>query len=294
MSSSPELPGAGDGVTGAGGEPVCPRHPGTVAYVRCQRCERPTCPACQRQAAVGVHCVDCVRAQPGVQARTVAGARLERRRPVVTEGLLGLLVAVYVAQLVSPVVTEVLAFSPVVSRAEPWRFLTAALVHSPGLVLHVLFNGLALWAFGRELEVQLGRLRYVAVLLVSTFGASVAVLLLTSSASTSWFGLTVGASGAVFGLLGTGVMLGARKGEPVLRQVGVLVLLAVAGVVVPSISWQGHLGGLVAGVLVGAVLAFAPRRRRGTWQVAGVAVVVLVLLSLTLVRWAAVGSSLLA
>ena len=294
MSGSPEPPGAQVGATGDGGAPVCPRHPGTVAYVRCQRCERPVCPACQRPAAVGVHCVDCVKAQPAVQARTVVGARLSGRRPVVTQGLLGLLVAVYVAQLLSPAVTEDLAFAPVVSRAEPWRFLTAALVHSPGLFVHIVFNGFALWAFGRELEAELGRLRYAAVLLVSTLGASVAVLLLTGAGSPSWFGLTVGASGAVFGLLGTGVMLNARRGEPVLRQVGVLALLAVAGILLPTISWQGHLGGLVCGVAVGAVLAFAPRRRRGAWQAVGVAAAVLLLVVLVLARWAVVGPGLLA
>lgn len=241
-----------------------------------------------------MHCVDCVKAQPAVAARTLAGARATAGRPVVTEGLLGLLVAVYVAQLVSPVVTESLGFAPVVSQAEPWRFLTAALVHSPGLPVHILFNGLALWAFGRELEAELGRLRYVTVLLMSTLGASVAVLWLTSSTSGSWFGLTVGASGAVFGLLGTGVMLNARRGEPVLRQVGVLLALAVAGILVPSISWQGHLGGLVAGVLLGGALVLAPRRGRGGWQAVGTAVVLLMLVGLTLTRWAMVDPSVLA
>lgn len=290
MSTSPEAPGAGDGTPG---EPVCPRHPGTVAYVRCQRCERPTCPPCQRQAAVGVHCVDCVKAQPAVAARTLAGARAGGR-PVVTQVLLGLLVAVFVAQLVVPSVTSVLGFSPVVSRAEPWRFLTAALVHSPALPLHILFNGFALWAFGREIEAELGRLRYVGVLLLSTFGASVAVLLLTGASSQSWFGLTVGASGAVFGLLGTGVMLNARRGQPVVRQIGVLLLLAVAGIVLPLISWQGHLGGLVAGLLAGAVLVFAPRKGRARWQALGFAAIGVLLLALTVVRWWAVGPQLLA
>ncbi|MGJ7439513.1 rhomboid family intramembrane serine protease [Aquipuribacter sp. MA13-6] len=265
-----------------------------MAYVRCQRCERPACPDCQRPAAVGVHCVDCVRAQPAVTARTVAGAPLGDGRPVVTQTLIGVLVVVWLAQAVLPGVTRALAFAPVLSMAEPWRFLTLGLVHSPGLPLHLLLNGFALWVIGREIEVQLGRWRYLTLLVLSTIASAVGVLWLTPTTSDGWFGLTVGASGAVFGLLGAAVALNGRRGEPVVRQVLVLLVLAAAGLLLPSISWQGHVGGLIGGLLVGGVLVLAPRTNRTRWQVGGLVAVIVLLVVLTVVRWLVVGPGVLA
>ncbi|WP_336921499.1 rhomboid family intramembrane serine protease [Aquipuribacter sp. SD81] len=298
MSSSPDAPGTAGSDDGPGrsdprdgpaqAPPVCPRHPDRVAYVRCQRCERPACPDCQRPAAVGVHCVDCVRSNPAVRARSVAGAALGDGRPRLTQGLLVGLVLVYLGQLTVPGLTSALGFSPVLSQAEPWRFLTVGLVHSPGWPFHLLLNGFALWVVGRELEPLLGRLRLAAVLLVSTVASAVAVLWLTPVASGGWVGLTVGASGAVFGLLGTGVVLDARRGARVGRQVGVLAALALAGFLLPGISWQGHVGGLVGGLASAAVLLLAPRSRRGTWQVLGLVAVVVLLVLAVLLRWATV------
>jgi len=99
MTSGPTA-GAASGQTDAA--PVCPRHPGTVSYVRCQRCERPACPACQRPAAVGVHCVDCVRAAGRSirTPRTVLGGRAGGSRPVVTQVLMALCIAAFAAQWV--------------------------------------------------------------------------------------------------------------------------------------------------------------------------------------------------
>ncbi|MFC5381231.1 rhomboid family intramembrane serine protease [Aquipuribacter nitratireducens] len=306
MSSSPDTPGAagtGDGPgpppggqadpPGHAAPPVCPRHPDRVSYVRCQRCERPTCPQCQRPAAVGIHCVDCVRADPAVRARTVVGAVHGGGRPLLTQALLVVLAVVYVLQLVVPGVTSTLGFSPVVSQSQPWRFLTAGLVHSPSFPFHLLLNGVALWVVGRELEPVLGRARLGAVLGVSTLASSVGVLWLTSPQSPAWAGLTVGASGAVFGLLGAGVVLDARRGAPFGRQLAVLGVLAVAGFLLPGISWQGHVGGLVGGLASAAVLLLAPRARRQAWQVAGLALVVLGLVGLVLLRWALVPDGLL-
>ncbi len=294
MSTSPD-PAGPTGTDGpgrpSGAPPVCPRHPDRVSYVRCQRCERPVCPACQRPAAVGVHCVDCVRAQPSVAARTVAGARAGDGRPVVTQVLLGLLGVVWLGQLVLPWLTSTLGFVPILSRAEPWRFLTAGLVHSPGMPFHLLLNGFALWVVGREVEAVLGRWRYVALLLLSTLASSVGVLWLTGLTAGAWDGTTVGASGAVFGLLGTGVLLEHRRGRQVGQQVGVLVLLAAAGFLVRGISWQGHLGGLVGGLLVGAALVLAPRAHRTRWQVLGLVAVLALLVGATVLRWAVVGSA---
>ncbi len=115
------------------------------------------------------------------------------------------------------------------------------------------------------------------------------VLWLTPVTPGAWDGTTVGASGAVFGLLGTGRLLEHRRGGQVGRQVGVLVALALAGFLVPLISWQGHLGGLVGGLMVGAVLVRAPRAHRTRWQVLGLVAVVAVLTGLTVLRWVLVG-----
>jgi membrane associated rhomboid family serine protease len=260
-----------------------------VSYVRCQRCERPVCPECQVPAAVGIQCVDCVREQRRLtpRARTSVGAPLGDGRPRLTYAVLGILVAVFLAQIASDNrVTAELAFVPALSMAEPYRFLTVALVHSPGFVGHLLLNGLVLWTVGREAELMLGRWRYLAVLALTTVGGSVAILWLT--AVEDFARPTVGISGAVFGLFGAALALEWRQGRPVGRQLVVLLGFALLGIVVPSISWQGHLGGLVTGVAAGAVLVFAPRRGRTTWQIAGFALIVAVLVALTLVRWATV------
>ncbi len=271
-------------------EPVCPRHPSRISYIRCQRCDRPTCTDCQVAAPVGFQCVDCVREQRRTNpaARTALGARVGSGRPVATYAVLGVLITVFVGQLLSPLVTETLAFSPFVSRQEPWRFLTVGLVHSPGFPLHILLNGLMLWQIGREAEAVMGRWRYLAVLALSTIGGSAAVLWLTPTTSDSWFGATVGISGAVFGLFGAFLAIEAAKRRPIGRQLATILVFALLGIVVPSISWQSHVGGLVGGLMAGAVLALAPRAKRLTWQVVGLAAVLVVLLALVAIRWVVV------
>src|SRR6478735_8336449 len=111
--------------------PVCPRHPDRVSYVRCQRCGRPTCPECQRQAAVGIQCVDCVREQAAAQrsVRTSLGGRATYGRPVVTLTIIGLCVAAYLAQ-VGLDVTDRFDLWIVAVRTEPYRLLTSAFLHS--------------------------------------------------------------------------------------------------------------------------------------------------------------------
>lgn len=250
--------------------PVCPRHPDRAAYVRCQRCGRPACPECQRPAAVGVQCVDCVRASKRVapRARTVFGGRADEAvvngRPVVTLTIIGLCVVSWLAQMAtSGAWTELLWFWPWGGVIEPWRFLTASFLHSTS-PLHILFNMYALWITGQFLEPLLGRLRFAVLCLLAAVGGSVGVLLLAGEpfVSDAWVRPVVGASGMVFGLFGA--ML------PVMRRLGrstgqVLVLLAINGAIgffVPNISWQAHLGGLITGALVAYAYAYAPKERR--------------------------------
>ncbi len=290
----------GDGGDAAGAErpgapapPVCPRHPGRASYVRCQRCERPVCPDCQRVAAVGFHCVDCVRAQPAAAPRTLVGSRSAGGRPVLTYAVLAVLGVVYLGQLAVPPLTEVLAFRPVLSLAEPWRFVTSGLVHAPTFPLHIGLNGFWLFVLGREFEPMLGRWRYAALLLLSTVGASVAVLWFTPVTSSGWFGLTIGASGAVFGVFGAVLAVNLRRGEPITRQAIFLAVLAGIGLFIPGISWQGHVGGLLSGTLVALVLVFAPREARLRWQVAGLLGVLALCVGLAVLRWVLVPDNLL-
>jgi len=132
---------------------VCPRHPDREAYVRCQRCRRPACPECQRPAAVGIQCVDCVReaARTTPSARTVFGGRATDGTPVVTYTIIGICAVVYLAQRANPSVTQNFAFAPFLGWTEPWRFVTAAFLHSPATIFHILLNLFPLWRLGQYL-----------------------------------------------------------------------------------------------------------------------------------------------
>lgn len=242
--------------------PVCPRHPDRASYVRCQRCGRPTCPECQRPAAVGVHCVDCVAeaARNAPQARSALGGRAVQGRPVVTLTIIGLCMVSYALQWLVPGWTNRWVFSPVAGAFEPWRFLSAAFLHSPTLLLHIVFNMLALWMVGPYLEQTLGRLRFATLYVLSAFGGSVAAVLLAPAVG-GWTQGAVGASGAVFGLFGAVLVVLRRLGRDARGIVGVLVLNAALSFL-PGIAWEAHLGGLVVGAALGAAYAYAPRHRR--------------------------------
>ncbi|MBC7291154.1 MAG: rhomboid family intramembrane serine protease [Actinotalea sp.] len=282
--STPGPPQPGQPATGPEAVPVCPRHPDRVSYVRCQRCGRPACPQCQRQAAVGVHCVDCVResARTAPVARTAFGAPLRQGRPVVTLTLIGLCVVSFglqlgIAGIGGTAWTHAWIFSPLAGAFEPWRFVTAGFLHSTSMVLHIAFNMYALWLLGPLLEQALGRGRFLALYLLSVLGGTVMFTLLATTPDAFRTGV-VGASGAVFGLFGALL--------PVLRRLrrdarGIIVLVAINGVlgfVVPGIAWEAHLGGFLVGLVLGAAFAYAPRRLR-----AAVAVVVPLLVLLLLV-----------
>lgn len=242
---------------------MCPRHPDRVSYVRCQRCGRPVCPDCQRPAPVGVHCVDCVAAasRAARPTHTVFGGRVHGGRPVVTITLIALCVISYVLQWTVPTWTGRWAFSPLVGAEEPWRFLTSAFLHSPGSVLHIAFNMVALWMVGPYLEAALGRARYLTLYLVSAIGGSVGAVLLAPAVG-GWNTPMVGASGAVFGLFGAVLVVLRRLGRDAGGIVGILVLNGVLSFVLPGIAWQAHLGGLVVGAVLGAAYAYAPKERQ--------------------------------
>lgn len=275
--------------TGEGVVPVCPRHPDRESYVRCQRCEQPVCPQCQRQAPVGVQCVDCARAgTKNVRtARTVFGGAVTDGRPLVTWALMGACAVLFVLQRVPGLgVTDALAFREYLAGDQPWRYLTGAFLHAGGTFgfVHLAMNMYALWLLGPALEQAFGRARFVALYLVAAVAGHVGYQLLTPALVREGGVLfttgAVGASGAVFGLFAATLLAQRRLRIPTGQLMGVLGVNLVLGFAIPGIAWQAHLGGLVGGAAVGAVLTYAPRERRALVQWGGVALVVLALAAL--------------
>lgn len=265
--------------------PVCPRHPDRVSFIRCQRCGRPVCVECQRPAAVGVHCVDCVHqaARTAPRARTVFGAPIRRGRPVVTLTLIGLTVASYLLQqVVGTSWTITWVFAPGAAETEPWRFLSAGFLHATSGYLalsHIAFNMYALWLLGQELEVALGRARFLALYLVAVVGGNVMLTLLAGPAD--WWQGAVGASGGVFGLFGALMVVLRRLGHSANGIIVLIVINGVLGFVIPNIAWEAHLGGLLVGFALGTAFAYAPKAQRSLvgWAAPTVVLVVLVVLA---------------
>lgn len=280
------------------GVPVCPRHPDRESYVRCQRCERPACAECQRPAAVGIHCVDCVReaARTAPQTRTVFGAQ-PTDKPYVTWTIIGLCVLANLAQYLPNLdVTGRLMLVPAWSAAEPWRLLTSAFLHDTTWPIHILLNMYAVYLIGPYLESLFGRAFFIATYLLAALGGSAGYVLIaggyTVEAGRLFLTSAVGASGAVFGLFGALVVVQRKLGRE-LTQIGVILAInLVLGFVVARIAWQAHLGGLLVGAACAAVIAYAPQGpRRRLVQVGGLVLVAILVAAATLVGLARVEST---
>ncbi|MGA8258547.1 MAG: rhomboid family intramembrane serine protease [Nocardioides sp.] len=141
-----------------------------------------------------------------------------------------------------------------------WQLVTSAFLHVQ--LWHILGNMLALYVLGPQIEAALGRTRFLALYAISGLAGSAVVLWLSSE-----YGVTLGASGAIFGLFGALAVIIVKVGGDLRSIAGLLLINLLITVAVPNISWQGHLGGFVGGVLVTAALVYAPvGPRRATWQ----------------------------
>jgi membrane associated rhomboid family serine protease len=209
-----------------------------------------------RQASVGFQCPDCVAARP---QRVIPAQGLFRGHGEVVVGkvLIGLNVAVWVLMTVlggdpyraaGPVYEQGATFGPLIVEGEWWRLVSGAFLHSG--VIHLGMNMLLLWFLSQELEPALGRLRFAVLYGVSLLGGTLGVMVIDPLAP------TVGASGAVFGLMGALVVLQLRaKQNPWQSGIGGLVLInLVLTFAIPGISIGGHVGGLLAGAAAGAVI----------------------------------------
>jgi membrane associated rhomboid family serine protease len=264
--------------------PTCYRHPDRATYIRCTRCDRPICPECMRDAAVGHQCAECVAAgaKSVRQPKTSFGGREYGAKPVITYTLIAINVVMFVLETVSRgLKSELVLFAPAVADGEWYRLLTSAFMHYG--IAHLLFNMYALYVIGPPLEKWLGRLRFTSLYFLSALGGSVLVYLLSPLNAA-----TAGASGAVFGLFGASFVIGKRLNLDVRWVVGLIAINLAFTFVIPlmggqNISWQGHVGGLFTGAVVAAAYAYAPRERRTLFQVS-VSVAILVVFVL-LIWW---------
>jgi membrane associated rhomboid family serine protease len=271
--------------------PRCYRHPDRETWIRCQRCDRPICAQCQTQAAVGVQCPECVREGHAATApRTPAWVRALRPRggAVVTYVLIALNVVIYALQwLTNQALTNAWFLNPYSIGSEPWRLITSAFLHSPAtIILHLLFNMYALYAFGPALESFLGRARFLALYLIGALGGSLGVLtaveiwiFFDGDPNTALRG-ALGASGAVFALLGAVFALRKAMGIDTRQLLIVLGINLALPFVVGGIAWQAHVGGLIIGFLIGLIYASTRRRDQRTRQIVAIAGVGLGLLAL--------------
>lgn len=243
---------------------TCYRHPNRETGVSCSNCARPICPDCMTTTPVGMRCPECAK-----QRTKVRTARTMTDEPRVTYAIIAICVVLFLAtgsfgatSAGGNTLYHRLSLQGIIGIHELdqyYRLVTSGFLHS-GL-LHIFFNMYLLWYLGPQLERVMGSVRfgalYLTALLVGSFGA----LLQTSLSE------VVGASGAVFGLMGaTAVELRRRGYDPFSGGIGALILINLAIGFIPSfhIAWGGHIGGLIGGVL--AALAFDQAdRRRAPW-----------------------------
>jgi len=264
----------------------CYRHPERETYVSCSECGRGICPDCMTFGPVGIRCPDHAStagtAPAARRATRRATTSLSRRGPFVTQGLIAANVGIYLLQLLMGAgltanggwIYEhgVLVSTAVgsdgqligVAQGEWWRLVSAAFLHYGPL--HLGMNMLVLWIIGPPLEEYFGHGRYALVYLVSGLAGSAGALVWSPNA------LTVGASGAIWGIMGAALVLEARKIWVFGGQaMGLVVFNLAITFLIPGISIGGHVGGLIGGGL--AALAFSSLRRSpslATLAVAGV------------------------
>ena len=252
----------------------------------CSECGRPICTECMTPAAVGIRCPDHAGKPRGLSPRRVSAPRIVRRssmgtEALVTKTLIGINVAIYLvtaaqgAGINAPggrLFEKMLLYGPAVANGDWWRLVTAAFLHAS--LLHIGFNMLALWWFGAPVEAYLGRARFIGVYLVSGLAGSAGALVLTPHA------VTVGASGAIFGILGAMLILEWQATGKLGGNAMTLIVINLAlSFAIANISIGGHVGGLIGGILCTLALAHWGRGSAAYGRLGAVGIAGLVLVA---------------
>jgi membrane associated rhomboid family serine protease len=243
---------------------TCYRHPNRETGVSCSNCGRPICPDCMTPTPVGMRCPECASERTKVTRGAVAPSRHDAPATYV---LIALNVAAFLVEVAggsgglsvqnSSVYFDFCLFGPSVAEGEWYRLLTSGFLHAN--VIHIGFNMFALYFLGRILEPGIGTPRFVVLYLASLFAGSFGAILLDPNA------LTVGASGAVFGIFGATFVIARSRGVDALAStIGIVLLFNLAFTFgSDGISIGGHLGGLAAGLLCALVIVAGDRGMLG-------------------------------
>jgi membrane associated rhomboid family serine protease len=259
---------------------TCYRHPDRETGLSCSECGRPICVDCMSVAPVGIRCPDHATTSGRSATQTLKAARpsMSRDGLLVTKVLIAVNVLFYLvtvaqgAGLNAPggrLFEKLALYGPAVAAGDWWRLIGAAFLHAS--VLHIAFNMLALWWIGGPLEAAIGHWRYLAIYGISGLAGSAGALLATPHA------VTVGASGAIFGLLGAMVVIQWQTTGSLAGPAMTLILINLAiTFAIPGISYGGHLGGLVGGVLATLALTHFGTRHVAYARITPVAVASLI------------------
>jgi len=235
-------------------EEVCYRHPDRETGVSCQRCDRLICGDCMHQASVGVHCPECTK---GTAQRVYNTRNLPGAQGYVTKALVGINVAIFLATValfgstLTGIGQEALqdfgTYGPFIAEdGDWWRVISGGFLHS-GLI-HIGFNMYLLWQLGQQVERVVGPKSYLAVYMAALFGGSFGALLLAPATP------VVGASGAVFGLIGFTVLMYRSRGIGLFDTgLGFLIVMNVLFSFRGGVSLGGHGGGFLVGLLLGVL-----------------------------------------
>ncbi|GGV49944.1 rhomboid family intramembrane serine protease [Streptomyces longisporoflavus] len=295
-----QAPGSPQGPQDASNLPGCYRHPDRETGISCTRCERPICPECMISASVGFHCPECVREGSGTghapaanQPRTIAGGSITADPRLITKILVAINVLVFIAIQVNDRLVGDLAligewppypYAPTegVAEGQWYRLVTSMFAHQE--IWHIAFNMLGLWWLGGPLEAALGRARYLALYVLSGLAGSALTYVLVDASDAS-----LGASGAIFGLLGATAVLMRRLNYDMRPVIALLALNLLFTFTWTGIAWQAHVGGLIAGVAIAYGMVHAPRERRALVQWGTCAVVLVVVLAAVVIRTGQLG-----
>jgi membrane associated rhomboid family serine protease len=240
----------------------CYRHPDRETGLSCSDCGRPICADCATFAPVGIRCPDHAGARGGKRPKQIRPRQgLVRRAPglalasgsaPITKALIGINVAIYLLTasqgggLNAPggnLFARWILFGPFVVHGGWYRLVSAMFLHAS--IIHIGFNMYALWVIGTPVEQYLGRARYVGLYFVSGLAGSAGALLATPLSP------TLGASGAVFGILGAMLILEWQiTGRLAGNAMTMIVINLIITFAIPGISYGAHLGGLVGGILI--------------------------------------------